>query len=90
MTKKYDTYVQSISSVKQGEEIELSVRDLDTYEFRVVRAIVSSSIDKLPGGDPLWIRLMKGKIITEEPWAIKIVEDLGGLLEKQISAQLKR
>ena len=84
MAKGYDTYVDSLASLREGEEIELSVRDLETYEFRVVKAIVSPSKQKLPGGDPLWIRLMKGKMITEEPWAIKITKDLGGLLEKQI------
>ena len=90
MAKEYDTYVDNLSNLQQGEEIELSIRDLDTYEFRVVRAIVSSSRDKLPGGDALRIRLMKGKVITEEPWAIKIIEDLGGLVERQISRQLSR
>jgi hypothetical protein len=83
--KEYDTYVDSLGGLRQGEEIELSIRDLETYEFRVVKAIVSSSKEKLPGGDTLWIRLMKGKMVTKEPWTIKITKELGSLLEKQIS-----
>ena len=82
--KGYDTYVDSLSSIRQGEEIELAIRNLATYEFRVVKAIVSSSQEKLPGWDKLWVRLAKGKMVTEEPWVIEITKELGGLLEKQI------
>ncbi len=85
MVKEYDTYVDSLSNLRQGEEIELPIRNLETYEFRVVKATVSSSKEKLPRGDKLWIRLMKGKMVTKEPWTIKIIEDLGSLLERQIS-----
>ncbi len=88
MSKDYDTFVMSLSDIEEGKEIELTVRDCDTYQPKAVRAVVSSSMDKLPGADRLWLRWSRGQSATKDPWAIKIVQDLGDPLERQQSSKL--
>jgi hypothetical protein len=86
MKKEYDTFVDTLSQLREGEEIELPIRDCETYEAIVVKAIISKSPEKLPDGDTLWIRFSRGQL-SPEPWSIKIIERLGSLLEKQMQAK---
>ncbi len=88
MKKEYDTFVETLSQLQEGEEIELAIRDCETYEAIVVKAIISRSPEKLPDGDTLWIRFSRGQL-HPEPWAIKITQELGSLLEKQMDAKGK-
>ncbi len=80
MNKEYDTFVDKLSDLIEKEEVELSIRDLTPgkhkYESRHVRAILSSSIDQIPGGDILWIRFTMG-LLHPKPWEIKITAELG-------------
>ena len=82
MAKEYDTFVDDISTLKEGEEITIAVRETDIYKTRVVRAIVSSSKEKLPGGDILLMRYNRG-YLRPDPWFIKIKKDVPGLLGKK-------
>ena len=75
MAKEYDTFVQALEDLKDGQEMELTIRDLETYEQRKVKAVVSSSKERLPGADTLRIRFSRG-VPVNEPWAIKITEEL--------------
>jgi hypothetical protein len=84
MAKDYDTFVVTLTDIQEGKEIELSIRDCDTYETKVVKAIVWSSKERLPEGDTLWVRLSRGQPATKEPWAIQIIEDLGDPLDRQV------
>ena len=88
MSKDYDTFVMSLSDIEEGKEIELNLRDCDTYQLKVVRAVVSSSMEKLPGADRLWVRWSRGQPATKDPWAIKIVQDLGDPLDRQELSKL--
>ncbi len=83
MSKEYDTFVMSLSDIEEGKEIELKLRDCETYEPKAVRAVVWSSLQKHPEGDRLWVRLSRGQPATKEPWAMKIIEDLGDPLDRQ-------
>ena len=76
MAKEYDTFVNTLDSLKEGEEIELTIRDTATYEARRVRATVSLTRQKLPDGDTLWIRFNQG-VLHKQPWVLKITEELG-------------
>ncbi|MDY6973475.1 MAG: hypothetical protein SV775_14290, partial [Thermodesulfobacteriota bacterium] len=59
---KYETFIlKDISELKDGEEQELHIRDAETYEVRVVRAVVSSSPDDLPGSEELKVRWQRGQ-----------------------------
>lgn len=82
MAKVFDTYVDDIASLKEGEEIIIAIRETDIFRTRVVRAIVSATKNKLPGGDTLWLRWNLGDL-RPEPWVIKILEDMPGLIEKK-------
>ena len=75
MTKEYDTFIENISNLKEGEEIELTIRDLSNLKAIDVKGIVSRSHVKLKGGSPLWIRDLMGRL-NPEPWAIKILENI--------------
>lgn len=63
---------------KEGAEVLIKIRDRDTFETRVVRAIVSSRPEELPGGDRLWIKDVTGvkELAFEQPWAIKVIEEV--------------
>jgi len=85
MKKEYVTWLVRDEQFAEGQEIELTIRDLtagrEKYNGRNVRAMVSSSPDKLPGGDILWIRSGTG-VLHPKPWAIKITEELGEFLSR--------
>jgi hypothetical protein len=82
MASEYDTFVVTLAELPEGTEMELKIRDCETYEPRLVRAIVSSSKERLPQGETLWVRLSRGQPATKEPWVIQILEDLGDPLDK--------
>ncbi len=86
MKKEYMTWLMSGEDLPEGREIEISIRDLTPgqhkYSGRNVRAIVSRSAQKLPDGDVLWIRSGTGRL-RAQPWAIKIVADLGEFLSRK-------
>ena len=80
MSKEYATFVSDPQGLPQGQEIKLAIKDLTPgprkYDCRIVKAIVSSSPDKLAGGDVLWLKSLVG-ITFPKPWGVKIVEELG-------------
>ena len=86
MKKEYVTWLMSGEELPQGREIQLSIRDLTPgqhkYHGRNVKALVSSSPDKLPDADVLWIRSGTG-VLRPQPWAIKITGDLAEFLSRK-------
>ena len=81
MAKEYLVFVEDIKKeLLEGQEILLTIKDLTPgkrkYENRIVKAVVSSLPDKLPGGDILRVRSWTG-VLYPKPWAIKIVEEAG-------------
>ena len=80
MTREYSTFVSDPQGLPQGQEIKLAIKDLTPgprkYDCRIVKAIIASSPDKIEGGDVLRLRSLVG-ITFPQPWAIKIVEELG-------------
>ena len=85
MKKEYVTWLVTEEQLAEGQEIELTLRDLtpgrEKYNGRNVKAIVSSSPDKLPEGDILWIRSGTG-VLQPNPWAIKITGELPEFLSR--------
>ena len=78
---EYELFIiTDLSELKEGVETIVDVRSIDTVEMRKVKAILSSSPEKLPGADTLWIRWQRG-YLHPQPWAIKIIEDMGTLGE---------
>jgi hypothetical protein len=58
-----------------GEPVILEVRDLDTFERLVVKAIVAEPPNVLDDGDELWVLdWIESKL--EEPWSIRVLEEL--------------
>ena len=85
MTKEYSTFVGDPQALPEGKEIKLAIKDLTPsprkYDCRIVKAIVSSSLDKPEGADVLWLKSLVGKSFAK-PWAIKIVEELGDAIPR--------
>ena len=79
MNKEYDTFVNSLDELPEGQECRIVIRDLAPgrrkYNSIYVEALVSSSAEKLPEGDTLWIRSLLGQI-HPQPWRIRIIEQL--------------
>lgn len=71
----YEIFVRKLNELEEGKESEREVRDAQTYERKQVKALVSSSPEKLPDGEPLWVRGMLGQLLDEKPWQIKIVSE---------------
>jgi len=85
MKKEYVTWLVRDEQLMEEQELELTIRDLtpgrEKYTGLNVKAILSSSPDKLPDGDILWIRSGTG-VLHPQPWAIKITGDLGEFLSR--------
>ena len=80
MEKVYQVVVKGLDELPQGKEIELPIRDLSAgirkYNGLYVKAIVSSTPDKLDGSDTLRLISSNGYIYPDT-WAIKVLEDIG-------------
>ena len=89
MKKEYVTWLVIDEQLAEGQEIELTIRDLtpgrEKYNGRNVKAIVSSSPDRLPEGDILWIRSGTGVL---HPPALGN-QDYGGIRRVFISQPLQ-
>ncbi|SPD72393.1 conserved hypothetical protein [uncultured Desulfobacterium sp.] len=85
---EYELFIISnLDELKDGEEQVVNVRDTANYETRTVKAILSSSPEKLPGSDILRIRWQRG-YKHPEPWAIRILETYGSLGEINVKEYL--
>lgn len=63
------------AEAESGEPVVLEVRDLDTFERLVVRAVIAKPGVPLDGGDQLWI-LDWVEAKQSEPWSIRVLEEL--------------
>ncbi|MBI4319458.1 MAG: hypothetical protein HY675_13300 [Chloroflexi bacterium] len=69
-------YVEKIKAQGPGaHHVTLEVRDIGTWERKVVKALVARSVDDLADGEKLFIEDYGGNLQTA-PWAIKVVEEL--------------
>ena len=91
MTMEYDTFVDDPNALLEGE-VAIAIRELSPedrrtkYKTRYVKAQISSSPDKIPGGDILRLRWQRGRLYPE-PWAIKILEELGEFMPKRAASK---
>jgi hypothetical protein len=63
------------AEIAAGETLTLEVRDLDTYERKIVRALVGKPDASLADSDELWI-LDWVEARQADPWRIKVLEEL--------------
>lgn len=79
MKKEYVTFVKDLSELIENRETVIAIRDLtpgpQKYDCKIVRAIVTSSPEKFPDGDVLWIRSWTG-ILHPRAWSINILEEI--------------
>lgn len=88
---EYEAYIgyldEQRDAMKAGEPVVIEVRDRDTFERKIVRAIVSEEQGSLPGGDELWV---VDWIETAAPlaWSIRILEELDPDAEQATRADI--
>ncbi|HEY86949.1 MAG TPA: phenylphosphate carboxylase subunit gamma [Dehalococcoidia bacterium] len=71
----YEIFVSKLSELEEGKELQKEIRDAQTYKRKTVKALFSSSPEKLPDGEPLWVRGNLGPLIDKRPWRIKIISE---------------
>lgn len=86
--KEYDSFVDNPDALADGE-IALAIRELTPdnqrkkYLTRYAKCMICRDPQKMPDGDVLWLRWQRGRQYPS-PFAIKIVEELGEFLPKEI------
>ncbi len=63
------------AQIDAGEPLTLEVRDLETYERKIVRAVVAKPGATLADSDDLWI-LDWVEARQNDPWRIRVIEEL--------------
>ena len=61
--------------IAAGEPFTIEVRDLDTFERKIVRAVVAAPPAAVDGGEALWV-LDWIESRLEVPWSIRVLEEL--------------
>ncbi len=61
--------------VEAGDPVVVEVRDLDTFERKIVRAVIAKPGQSLADSDQLWILDWVESRMTE-PWGIRVLEEL--------------
>ena len=72
----YDMETTGVEVLKDGNQVEIHVRDRENLESMAVRAIVSRSPEKLKDAERLYIYGRLGVSIPDE-WYIEVIEALG-------------
>jgi hypothetical protein len=63
------------AEVETGKPFVVEVRDLDTFERKVVQAIVAEPSGTLEGADELWVLdWIENRL--DEPWSIRVLKEL--------------
>lgn len=71
----YEVFARNLEELQAGKEIETEIRDTQTYQTKLVRAVFSQEKPK-SSKDQVWIRALVGHLLDEKPWKIKIVKIL--------------
>lgn len=69
----YEIFARNLEELEEGKEIEREIRDTETYQTKLVRAIFSSQ-KPASAQETVWIRALVGHLLDENPWKIKIVK----------------
>ena len=78
----YEIFViEDPNEIQEGKEGIFEIRDTETYEMKVVRAIISRPPQTMESADSLRVRWQRGQPLPE-PWSIKILEDMGSVGER--------
>jgi len=72
----YEIFVRKLEELEEGKELQKEIRDAQTYERKQVKALISSSPEKLPKSENLWVRGMLGQLLDNKPWKIRIVSEV--------------
>ena len=72
----YEIFVPKLEELEEGKELQKEIRDAQIYQRKQVRALFSSSPEKLPDGEDIWVRGMLGQLLDNKPWRIKIISEV--------------
>lgn len=73
----FEVYVaREWDNILAGKEIIVEVHSRDDGITHLVKAKIAKSKEQLPDGEALWVKNEDGAFLAENPWAIKILEEL--------------
>ena len=88
MRKEYEVFIDKLTDLAEGEELDLVIRELSPgrskYNSHHVKALVYSDPEKSPEGSLLRIRFQRGRA-HPSPWAIKILQEIEEFYVEDIS-----
>jgi len=64
------------NNIQAGKEIVVEAHSRDDGSTHLVKAKIAKSKEKLPDGEALWVKNEDGAFLPENPWVIKILEEL--------------
>jgi hypothetical protein len=77
--RKYSIFEPALaanwSNIIAREPLALKISEWETETPYIVKAQIARNAEELPEGDELWIESKEGKWLSDEPWAIKIIEE---------------
>jgi len=73
---EYEAMGEDLRGYKEGEEIELEIKDRETFELLSVKAKIFFSKTPTDQREKLWIRAMETGRLKDEPWWIEIIEEI--------------
>ena len=73
----FEVYLaKNIADIEAGKEVTCEVFCFDDASIRLVKAKIARKPEELPDGEELLIRNDEGQWIKENPWVIKVIEEL--------------
>ena len=83
---KYEAYIiDGPDEIPSGVEMELQVRNAETFEQFVVLCVVEQDASKLEDPDELQVRWQRGQPL-DKTWGIKVLENKGSVMDQPIGS----
>ncbi|MCX7178830.1 MAG: hypothetical protein NTX56_08680 [Proteobacteria bacterium] len=71
-----EEYIESQrQDVEQGNPVVVEIRDSDTFERLIVKALIGQPSQPLPDGDHLVVKNLAENVVSDA-WTIKVLEEL--------------
>ena len=71
-----EEYIESPrQEIDRGNPVVVEVRDVNTFERLVVKALIGSPAQPLDGGDGLVLKNLAENVVSDQ-WTIKVLEEL--------------
>lgn len=71
-----EEYVESQGQdIEQGRPVIVEIRNSDTFERLIVKALIGQPAQPIAGGDHLVVKNLAENVVSDQ-WTIKVIEEL--------------